>query len=300
MIYNIRFRVKWQRFLIFLLSFLLSLTPLLKTVAQEKSPFYWDFINVEMEVQENGDMLISETQKYVFTQSHSNQRYRYIPLDKVDEITDVAVFENEKQIPAETGVENNQLWIRWKHELNPPEAHTFVLKYRVIGGLQFNEDNIRVYWKAIFPERNTRIEKSKIVVKLPQALSGNILEYTSYGVSTNIREINPYTFEFVAQQPIYPAQLIEVFIAFPQNILDIPKPNWQRFSFLKAVLDVSLFYISLFSLIFIMRGISTDGGSSAYGSGTFGGGGSGGRRGRSTGGGGGGCGGGGGGGGGGG
>lgn len=100
----------------------------------------------------------------------------------------------------------------------------------MIGGLQFHEDNIRVYWKAIFPERNTLIEKSKIVVKLPQALSGNILEYTSYGVSTNIPKINPYTFEFVAQQPIYPAQIIEVFIAFPQNILDIPKPNWQRFS----------------------------------------------------------------------
>ena len=46
-------------------------------------PFYWEFINVDIDVQENGDMLITETQKYVFTGPHTNERYRYIPLDTV-------------------------------------------------------------------------------------------------------------------------------------------------------------------------------------------------------------------------
>ena len=39
------------------------------TTAQEPAPFYWEFINVDIDVQENGDMLIMETQKYVFTSS---------------------------------------------------------------------------------------------------------------------------------------------------------------------------------------------------------------------------------------
>ncbi|MGB3402921.1 MAG: hypothetical protein WBA77_09540, partial [Microcoleaceae cyanobacterium] len=33
-------------------------------------------MNVDIEVQENGDMLVSETQKYVFNQPYKNQRYR--------------------------------------------------------------------------------------------------------------------------------------------------------------------------------------------------------------------------------
>jgi hypothetical protein len=104
-------------------------------VAQEL-PFYWDYINVNIDVQTNGDMLITETQKYVFKSDYSNQRYRYIRLDKFDEIKDVTFEENNQIIPSEIGIENNQFWIRWQHQLKPQETHIFVLKYRVVGGLQ--------------------------------------------------------------------------------------------------------------------------------------------------------------------
>ena len=50
--------------------------------AEEQTPFYWKYINVDIDVQENGDMLITETQKYVFTGPHTNERYRWIPLNK--------------------------------------------------------------------------------------------------------------------------------------------------------------------------------------------------------------------------
>ena len=87
-------------------------TILVQTIAQKNSPFYWEFINVELDVQKNGDMLVTESQKYVFTKSHTNERYRYIPLDKVDQITDVKVLENDKEIHSKTGVKNNQIWIK--------------------------------------------------------------------------------------------------------------------------------------------------------------------------------------------
>ncbi|MCC3506964.1 MAG: DUF2207 domain-containing protein, partial [Microcoleus sp. PH2017_19_SFW_U_A] len=120
-------------------SLLASLSLLLVTVthaAAQQLPFYWDNINVIIDVQTNGDMLVTETQKYVFTAAYNNERYRYIPLDKVDAIQDVTVSENNQIIPSTTGNENNQLWIRWQHELKPPDTHTFVIKYRVVGGLQ--------------------------------------------------------------------------------------------------------------------------------------------------------------------
>ncbi len=111
------------------------------TLAQNiSSPFYWEYINVNIDVQDNGDMLINESQKYVFTQAHSNERYRYIPLNKVDRITDVEVFEDDKSLPIETGIKNNQMWISWKNSLNPPEEHIFEIKYRVVGGLHIYDD----------------------------------------------------------------------------------------------------------------------------------------------------------------
>jgi len=54
--------------------------------AEEETPFYWEYINVDIDVQENGDMLITETQKYVFTAKHTNERYRRVTLDKVNMI----------------------------------------------------------------------------------------------------------------------------------------------------------------------------------------------------------------------
>src|SRR5881628_883496 len=93
-------------------------------------PFYWEFIRVELDVQENGDLLVGETQKYVFTGPYTNERYRNIPLDKVERIDNVQVLEDGKPLAVTTEIKENQLWIRWRHALRPPESHTFVVQYR--------------------------------------------------------------------------------------------------------------------------------------------------------------------------
>ena len=68
-----------------LLAILISLSNIAPaTAATYPYYFYWDFINVDIDVQTNGDMLITENQKYVFTKLGKNQRYRYIPLDKIE------------------------------------------------------------------------------------------------------------------------------------------------------------------------------------------------------------------------
>ena len=212
--------------IVFLLMASLSL--LLVTVthaAAQQLPLYWDNINVIIDVQTNGDMLVTEAQKYVFTADYTNERYRYIPLDKVDEIKDVTVTENNQIIPSSTGTENNQLWIRWQHELKPPDSHTFVIKYRVVGGLQLDGGNTLVYWKAIAAGRKAPINSGKVTVKLPEALSGKVHSFTNFGAAAVPRQVDPKTFEFVVSQPLPPEQELEVQIAFPQPILNMPQPR---------------------------------------------------------------------------
>lgn len=148
--------------------FVTILIPITHSTASD-IPFYWDSINVEMDVQPNGDMWVTETQHYVFTDDYTNERYRYIPLNKVDEITDVTVTENGQPLATTTGIENNQLWIRWQHPLNPPESHVFVLKYRVIGGIQVNGDKTQVYWKAIFAERQVPVLSVQLAFTYPKS-----------------------------------------------------------------------------------------------------------------------------------
>jgi len=220
-------------------------------VAQEV-PFYWDYINVNIDVQTNGDMLVTEEQKYVFKSDYSNQRYRYIRLDKVDEIKDVTVQENNKIIPSETGIENNQLWIRWQHQLKPLESHIFVLKYRVIGGLHINNENTQVYWKAIFADRKAPIQAAKVRVQLPEALSGKVLEFMKFGTPATARQVNPRIFEFVANQPILPKEILEVQIKFPSEILNISKPHWQQSNFWGSW---KIILAGLFVLVFFLTKI---------------------------------------------
>ena len=190
---------------------LLSLTLLVIAVmtvsvvhAAGDEPFYWEFMNVEIDVQENGNMLVRETQKYVFTASHTNERYRCIPLDKVDAIDSVNVSEEGMLLSASTEIKDNLLWIEWHHSLHPPESHTFVLHYRVVGGLHIHDDGDQVYWKAIFSDRAAPILRGKVIVRLPPSLSGTILGYEVFGVQATAKELDGRTIEFESTEQLSP------------------------------------------------------------------------------------------------
>lgn len=189
-------------------------------LAQAASPFYWDFINVDIALESNGDMVITETQNYTFTADHTNQRYRYIPLNKIDQITDVAVYEGNARLPIQTGIENNQYWIRWRHDLDAPESHTFKVQYRVIGGVQTRGANSQIYWRALFPERDADIKQGKVTVRLPKELVGKVSQFTSKGVAATSRQVGLNTLEFVADQPLAPQQFLDVNVRFPTGFLD--------------------------------------------------------------------------------
>jgi len=196
-------------------------------LAQAAAPFYWDFINVDLALQPDGDLLVSETQSYTFTEDHSEQRYRYIPLDRVDRITDVAVYEGDEQIAAQTGIEDNNYWIRWRHDLEAPESHTFVIKYRVIGSVRDYGDSRQIHWRALFPDRNADIKQGKVTVEVPDALAGDLISFESTGVNAIKTRINPTTAEFVVNQPLAPQQFLDVKLNFPADILNLEPPEWQ-------------------------------------------------------------------------
>lgn len=235
-----------------------------------KLPFYWDAIDVELDVRDNGDMLVTETQTYVFNQEHTNQRYRYIPLDRVDKITDVTVTENNSVIPSQTGKDSNQLWIKWQHELNPPELHTFVIKYRVVGGLRVNNNNARVYWKAIFGDRNSPVQNAKVTVRVPESVEKiNSFSHYASNVTVTSEQIGNSTVEFIAREPIPQGRELEVKVGFPNNT-GIEKPEWQqsgifnksRAELTEGILEI-LIVLTISLLIHLWLGKPPSGGNSS-------------------------------------
>ena len=261
----------------FLLGLLFTLFTLTTQVNAQSNitqlPFYWESINVAIDVQDNGDMLVTETQKYVFNKEYSNQRYRYIPLDKVDKITDVSVSENNQILPSQVGKKNNQLWIKWQHELNPPESHTFELKYRVVGRIQVNSNDSQVHWEAIFSDRIAPIQNARVTVKLPKSLAGKINSYTYSGLLPPVssQKLDEQTVEFIAQKPIPPQQELKVKIAFPNGVLDRQKPLWKQWKVIKKIIiSIVLFLLSLFIFtlfLLLINSTSSNSGSSRAGSG---------------------------------
>ena len=195
--------------------------------AHAAPPFYWESIAVDIEVQEHGDMLVTETQEYVFTAKHTNERYRWIRLDRVDRITDVEVFENGQALPHSLSTKNGQLWIKWQHALHPPETHSFVIKYRVIGGLQLGSERDRVYWKAIFAKRAVPVRNARVTVHLPASLTDRILGFKSFGAAALAHQVDPRTIEFTAYGAVPPGHELEVLVEFPHGLLAAPQPRWQ-------------------------------------------------------------------------
>ena len=262
-----------RRFFFFASALLLTLALSITDIQAQTMPFFWEFINADIAVQNNGDMLVTETQKYTFTSNHTNQRYRYIPLDKVKQITDVSVSENNQIIPSDTGIKNNQLWISWKHPLNPPESHTFVIKYRVVGGLQESGNNLQVYWKAIFSERNSTIQRSRVTVSFPLELAGKILEYQSFGIPNQAKKIDDKTIEFTAKKALPPQTDLEVQITFPKGILNVSDVYSGGSSSGNRILFFLIYFLFFPIIPFCVGGRGGDGGfGGGFGGGGFGGG----------------------------
>ena len=192
------------------------------------APFYWAFINVVIDVQKNGDLLITETQKYVFTRQHTTDRFRRIPLERVDAVTDVQVSENGRRLRAHTGTTRDQFWIRWDHTLNPPESHTFLITYRVRGGLQIDDGGDQIFWKALFKDRSAPIVRGQVTVRLPTMLSGQVTRFQSFGSSATAQQIDERTILFTTQGSLPPGDELEVQVTFPHGVLAVSVPQWQK------------------------------------------------------------------------
>ena len=72
------------------------------TVNAQDSPYSWESIDVLIDVQQNGDILVEETSAYAFHVQHDFFRSRYIDMEFIDHIDQVSVSMDGRDLPVET------------------------------------------------------------------------------------------------------------------------------------------------------------------------------------------------------
>ncbi|MDY6992645.1 MAG: hypothetical protein SVR94_08590 [Pseudomonadota bacterium] len=191
-------------------------------------PFYWQWLDVDIVVKENSDLLVTETQNSVFAAPYTFEHYQWIPLEMGEKITDITVFEGDKKLPLTTGISNHHLWISWRHS---PHSHRFVLKYRIIGGLKQNIQAhqlppiAQIHWKALFPYYSSQIEYSRVVVHLPVRLADKLQGYEIKNHSSvdslgfEAYQKDRQTLEFIAQRTLLAGESLEITINFLSDSL---------------------------------------------------------------------------------
>ena len=121
----------------------------------------------------------------------------------------------------ETGIQNNQYWIRWRYPVTPSQAQTFVIKYRAVGAIQTKGQQAQIYWEALFPNRQATIQRGRALIHLPRAFAGQIQHTSSDGADATVQPLSPYSIEYVVNHPLEPGDFLRVRLRLPRAGFEI-------------------------------------------------------------------------------
>ncbi|UCB42241.1 MAG: DUF2207 domain-containing protein [Dehalococcoidales bacterium] len=216
----------------------------LQVQAAEEEITSFDSLHIDINILSNSDMEITETQKYSFLSGTFHYGYRWIPLDGVDSIDGVQVYEDGSpylrnpavkqwidnyqktgESPAgnyyayHTWTEDNNLWIGWWYPETTGGSRVFEVTYVVHGGLRFFDDGDQLNWMAIFGDRDTAIGQATVTVHLPEPVSSTQLFIDSHGVAAEISIIDDRTIEFTTGS-VPDNEELGIRVVLPKGIVD--------------------------------------------------------------------------------
>ncbi len=244
----------------------LILVPASVILAQDKS-LRWNRFDVNITVLPNGDMKIEEIQAITFTSGSFHYGFRSIPLDRVESITDIQVFElkggrlqeyaassSQDEYTFDVYRKDGEQKIYWYFPYTDSEhaSHTYVIRYLIKGGLRIYDDGDQVWWKAIGADHNFPVVNSQVTVELPGEFTETQISAEAYGTQANIQMPNASTLVFAAND-IPAQQEFEVRVKFPHGVVQAQPPIWQAQDDRQRALEET--YGPVFDLGFLFLGL---------------------------------------------
>ncbi|HSX39737.1 MAG TPA: DUF2207 domain-containing protein, partial [Candidatus Saccharimonadales bacterium] len=147
--------------------------------------YKYDSIVAKITVNPDSTFDVAETQTFNFT-GNFHFAFRTIRFSKIDAITDMSVEDvatgqplvysatklDKEQASSwgryTTYVEGGLQYIHWYFNLSDT-SHSWVIKYKIHGGIEFNKEYDRLYWN-IFNGYDVPIDKVQVYVGLPSGI----------------------------------------------------------------------------------------------------------------------------------
>jgi uncharacterized membrane protein YgcG len=198
--------------------------------AQESKLLVWEHLDVEIDVQDNGDLRVKETNVINFTQGAFRFGYRDFSVERLTSISDIAVVDDSdapmrfETLTAESGD------FRIKYFFNTPaqdERRTIRMVYTVKGATRYYPGGDQVYWAAVFPARNGfDVLKSRVTLRLPA--NSDATQAAAYGPRFKISGAGERTVVYEATEPVRSGTTFEVRAQFAHGVISGAAPAWQR------------------------------------------------------------------------
>ncbi|MDT8307759.1 MAG: DUF2207 domain-containing protein [Anaerolineae bacterium] len=233
--------------------------------AQAKS-FYWERFDVDIQVLENGDLIVTENQTLTFSGGTFSAGFRTIPtgsagnndgIDRV-EVTegDVRYTENRSEQPHTFYVQRygDTTEINW---FFAPAlgSQRYTIRYRVRGAVRTEESGDQVFWNAMPADLGSHVSAGRVTITLPEgieaAASTALLGGRETGsvVTETSADGRRVTFDLNQGRPA--GSDFEVGVRFPSGQLALETASWQQ---AEQVADVASLIILLFALLITIGG----------------------------------------------
>ncbi len=217
--------------------------------------------DVDITINPDGTFLVRERQVFSFTGGPFTYAFAEIPMDRVVDITDIAVEEGGRPytmgrrqgVPGTftVGREGNKLVVTWWYPPTADSERSFMLSYLVHGGLRYYEGGDQLWWKAVSPDITVPVMSSRVVVHLSTVVSEADLKAASYGAPARISRPDGATVVFEATD-IGPQQGMEIRVQFPHGLVAGSPAPWQVEADREAALEP---YIAMANLVLLFVGV---------------------------------------------
>ncbi len=196
---------------------------------------------VDLRVEPNGDVRVTETLKYVYQQGVYRFGYAFIPRGRTDGIADVEVWEGNQRYRPTTAADaeeqpftyrvqenalNDRLEIRWFYPSTYRNARTFTLKYTLRHAVRIYPAGDQLWAVAIGGEHASTIYIARAIIHLPVDVTPSDLLLAAHGVAAETEVLDSRTVQFFAYE-LAPGEWLEVRIQWPHGHVTETKPAWQ-------------------------------------------------------------------------
>jgi uncharacterized membrane protein len=233
-----------RRIIIFSFVLLIALVWFSAPAGAQTKSLYWKRFDVDVTVQPNGDLRVTETQEITFLGGLFHYGYAIIPGDRLDDITDIEVWEGDRRYQTgrsggdytfQSGWEDGDLSVRWYFPYTSDSTHTFEFRYTVKGAVRRYDTGDEVWWMAVPGDHDYDIRSSRVTVTLPPGVTvnprdgGDGFVAESDGVPAEVTvSQDRRVVTAVAKEALAPGDFLAVGVKFTPGVVGGTKPSWQE------------------------------------------------------------------------